>query len=81
MPVGTEVGSHPATSIFGPCLWLHGWMDQDVTWYGGIGLGPGDTVLDGDPASPNKGHSTPTFRPMSSVAKRQDGSRCHLVSR
>jgi len=25
-------------------------MDQDATWYGGIGLGPGDIVSDGDPA-------------------------------
>ena len=32
-----------------------------------VGLGPGDTLLDGDSASPyGKGHSsTPTFRPMS----------------
>ena len=28
-------------------LWLNGMMDQDVVWYGGIGLGPGDIVLDG----------------------------------
>jgi len=38
-----------------------------------IGLGPGDIVLDGDPASLHvKGHSIapPTFRPMSTVAKR-----------
>ena len=26
-----------------------------------VGLGPGDTVLDGDPAPPWKGHSTPHF--------------------
>jgi len=32
-------------------------MDQDVTWYGGIGLGPGNTVLDGDTASPQQGGS------------------------
>ena len=24
-----------------------------------VGLGPGDIVLDGDPAPPKKGHSTP----------------------
>ena len=35
-----------------------------------IGLDPGDIVLDWDPAPPNKGHSTPTFRPVSTVAKR-----------
>jgi len=27
-------GGHSHT-IFGPCLlWLSGWMDQDVSWYG-----------------------------------------------
>ena len=31
-------------------LWPNGWMDQGATCYGGIGLGPGDIVLDGDPA-------------------------------
>jgi len=38
----------------------------------GTELGPGDIVLDGDPAPPTKGggHSTPTFRPTSIVAKR-----------
>jgi len=36
-----------------------------------VGLSPGDFVLDGDPAP------FPTFRPMSIVAKRLDGSRCH----
>jgi len=45
-------------------------MDQDVTWYGGIGLGPGDIVLDGHPTSPLKWYSAPTFWRMSIVAKR-----------
>jgi len=35
-----------------------------------VGLGPGDIVLDGDPAPHTEGHSTPTFRPVSTVAKR-----------
>ena len=35
-----------------------------------IGIGPGDIVLDGNPASPpKKGHNPPSFRPMSIVAK------------
>jgi len=38
----------------------------------GVGLGPDHIVLDGDPAPPN-------FWPMYVVAKRLDGSRCHLV--
>jgi len=45
-----------------------------------VGLGPGYIVLDGDPAPlPKKGGSTPNFRPISIVAKRLDGLRCHLV--
>jgi len=40
-----------------------------------VGLGSGDTVLDGDPALPTERgtaalNSPPTFRPMSIVAKR-----------
>jgi len=35
----------------------------------GVDLGPDDIVLDGDPALPPKGHSSPLFRPMSIVAK------------
>ena len=46
-----------------------------------VGLGPGNIVPDGDPAPPNKRHSTPTWRSMSILAKRLDGSRCHLVRR
>jgi len=49
------------------------------------GLGLGHIVLDGDPAPPKgRGTADPTFRPMSIVAfvaKRLDGSRCHLVWR
>jgi len=44
-----------------------------------VDLGAGDIVLDGDSAPPKKGHGTSTFRPMSVVAKRLDGPRCHLV--
>jgi len=44
-----------------------------------IGLGPDHIVLDGDPP-PKRGKVLhPNFRPMSVVAKRLDGSRCHLV--
>ena len=37
-----------------------------------VGCGPGDIVLDGDPAPPRKGaqQPPPTFRPMYVVAKR-----------
>jgi len=43
-----------------------------------VDLGPGHIVLDGNPVPPPKGH-TPNFRPVSVVAKRLDGSRCHLT--
>jgi len=49
-----------------------------------VGLGPGNFVLDGDPAlPPQKGGGVilPNFRPMSIAAKRLHGSRCHLVHR
>jgi len=46
-----------------------------------VGLGPGHTVSEGDPAPPPpKGHSPQIFGP-SVVAKWLDGSRCHLVWR
>jgi len=49
-------------------------MHQNATWYG-VGLSPGDFVLDGDPVPlPKKGQSPPNFRPMFIVAKRLDGS-------
>jgi len=54
------------------------WVDQDETWHGGR-PNPSHIVLDGDPAPP-KG-ALPNFRPTSIVAKRLDGSRCHLVGR
>jgi len=41
-----------------------------------VSLGPGDIVLDGDPAlPPQKGaqHPYPNFRPRSIVVKRLDG--------
>ena len=47
-----------------------------------VGLGPGDIVLDGDPAPPpKKGSGAPNFRPMFIVAKRLDGSRSYLARR
>jgi len=46
-----------------------------------VGLGPGHIVLDGDPDSPPKGGTAPNFWPMSIMAKRLHGSRCHLIER
>jgi len=47
-----------------------------------VGIGPGDFVLDGDPASLLKKEAKPpNFPPMSIVAKRLDGSKRHLAWR
>jgi len=40
-----------------------------------VGLGPGDIVLDGNPAPPKR-CTAPHFRSMSAVAKLLDGLRC-----
>jgi len=57
-----------------------GWIKMKVGTE--VGLGPGHIVLDGDAATPLKGHSpAPNFRPMSVVANGLDGSGCHLVPR
>ena len=47
-----------------------------------VGLGPGDFVVDGDPAPlPKEGEEPPNFRPMFIVAKRLYGSRWYLAWR
>ena len=47
-----------------------------------VGLVPGNFVLHGDPALfPRIGDRVPNFRPVFIVAKRLDGSRCHLAQR
>jgi len=46
-----------------------------------IGRGAGHIVLDGNPAPPKKVAQPTNFWQMSVVAKRLDGSRCHLVRR
>jgi len=81
--------------IFCPfLLWPNGCMYQDNTWYGGRPR-PRRLVFDGDPG-PEKRHSptqflahvagsNPTqgnaaYQPWT-VARRLDGSRCHLLRR
>jgi len=62
-------------------LWPNDWMDQDETWHGDR---PSPNCIKWVPSSPPpKGHSpTPhDFLAMSFLAKRLDGSRCHLVGR
>jgi len=67
--------------IFGPYLLRpNDCMVQDVTWYGARPR-PRRLCVRWDPVPvPQKGAKPlPNFRPISIVAKRLDGSRCHLV--
>jgi len=70
-----------------PQFWAHDYYGQTAGWIKmplgmEVGLGPGHIVLDGDTAPlPRKGGTAPNFRPVSIVAKRLDGSKCHLVRR
>jgi len=59
----------------------NGWMDEDKTWHGGRPR-PQPNCGMGTCSRPPPKRITPlTFRPMSIVAKRLDGSRFHLVRR
>jgi len=58
------------------CGQMVGWIKMKL----GMEVGLGHIVLDGDPAPPKRG-TAPSFQPMFVVAKRLDGSRCHLVLR
>jgi len=97
MPLGMEIGLGPGHIVLDGdpalpppkvhsqfsanicCGQMAGWIKMPLGRE--IGLSPSDIASDGDPASlPQKGRS-PSFRPMSIVAKRLDGSRCHLVGK
>jgi len=68
--------------IFGPCLlWPNGCMYQDTTWYGGRPQPRRHCVRWGPRCACPKGAQPPNFLPMSVVANRLDGQRCHLVRR
>ena len=63
-------------------LWPNSWMDQDATWYGGRPP-PRPHCARWGHTPQKRGVQSPrlNFWPMSVVAKRLDGSRCHLVRR
>ena len=67
---------------FRPCLFRpNNCMYQDTTWCGGRPQ-PRRHCVRWGPSSPTlMGHSPSNFRPMSVVAIRLDGSRCHLERR
>ena len=72
-------GAQPQLSAHVCCGQMAGWTKMPLGTK--VGLGPGHSVLDGDAAAPKKGHSPHTFWTVSIVAKRLDGSGCHLVRR
>jgi len=59
----------------GYCGQKFGWIKMKLDTV--VALGPGHIVRRG-PSSPKR-HTAPNFRPMSVVAKRLDGLRCHLL--
>ena len=76
-PLPTKKEQSPQFSAH--VLWPNGWMDQDASWYGGRPR-PWPHCARWGP-SPSIQRGTASFRPMSVVAKRLDGTRCHLVGR
>jgi len=92
MPLGMEIGLSLGDFVSdwdpaplpknGPCLlWPNDQMDQDSTLHGGGHRSRPHCARRG-PSSPSqkRGH-TPSFRPMSNVAKQLYGSRSYLVRR
>ena len=74
--------SPPQYSAYVYCGQTAAWIKMSLGME--VGLAAGHIVLDGDQAHPPKKGTeplTPNFQPMSNVAKRLYGSRCHLVSR
>ena len=73
-------GTQPKFLAHVCCRQMVGWTKMPLGMQ--VGLGPGDFVLDGDPAlPPQKGWRAPNFWPMLIVAKRLDGSKWHLAWR
>ena len=82
--MGTQLppkkGAQPPFSSHVCCGQMAGWIKMPHGTE--VDLGPGDSVLDGDPAPPKKeGYSPLNFRPISIVPTRLDGSGYHLVWR
>ena len=76
----TKEGGAPQFSSHICCGQMAGWIKMPPGRE--LGLSPSDIVSDGDPAPlSQKGDEHSNFRPMSIVAKRLDGSKCHLVRR
>jgi len=83
IPVSPTLEGHsPQFSANVYCGQMAGWTKMSLGME--VGLSPGDFVFDGTQFPQKRKHSLsspPNFWPMSIVAKRLDGSRCHLVWR
>jgi len=84
LPRAKGVPHSPQFSSHVYCRQMAAWMDQDDTWYGARPR-PRLYCVRWNPATLDRKGGTapnaPNSRPMSIVAKRLDGSRCHLVRR
>jgi len=67
-PAPLPKGPEPQFPAHVCCGQTAGWIKMPLGTE--VDLGPGLIVLDGDQVSPRKGHSSPSFCPMSIVAKR-----------
>jgi len=76
-----SVGLSVLSAMLVYCGQMVGWIKMKLGME--VGLCPGHTVLDWDPAPPpQRGIApSPNFMSMSVVAKWLDGLRCHLVWR
>jgi len=70
--------SCPVCNVGVNCSQMIGWIKMKLGME--VGVCPDHIVLDENPATlPQRVQPSPNFRPMSVVAKRLDGTRCHLV--
>jgi len=78
-----QKGAQLPSPIFGPCLlWPNGWMGQNDTYHGGRPQPRRLCVRWGLSPSLKRGQSPlVNFQQISTVPKRLDTSRCHLVWR
>jgi len=72
-------GHSPQFSAQVRCGQMAGWTKMPLGMK--VGLVPGDFVFDGTQLSQKKGTAPTNFSPMSIVAKRLHGSKCHLIWR
>ena len=79
VPKKTVQSLTPQISAHVYCVKTAGWTKTPLGTE--VGLDPRDIVFDGDPAllSPKGGQSPTIVGPLSIVAKRLHGTRCHLV--